>query len=295
MLTEFSFSGFPSPGRKSALFVEVYTQANRGIGYHKYTLQAARAPFMVGMHWFMWMDYAKQETATSGYLPDANMGLVATGETAVYEELGGWIKHTNAEVEATHRAIQSVPPPEPEPQHRPLQRFVPTVDGDISEWPKALAIKPTVVTSLVDEMGADHTYFLSWDGQYLYLAGDIAATPLKHPLTKQARPWERDYLSIQLSPVKARETHAGSSPALFIYPSQPHAIRWYGLEGYRPMPLRVATRRSSRGFTIEARIPGTAVWGFKGRAGASWRIKLRYQNVQEIYQTTWQGIVTLRP
>ena len=148
---------------------------------------------------------------------------------------------------------------------------------------------------LVDEVRADHTYFLSWDGQYLYLAGDIAATPLEHPPTKQARPWERDYLSIQLSPVKARETHAGSSPPLFIYPSQPHAARRYGPEGYRPMPLRVATRHSSRGFTIEARIPGTAIWGFKGRAGASWRIKLRYQNVQEIYQTTWQGIVTLRP
>ncbi len=302
MLTELSFSGFPSPGHKSSLFIEVYTQANRGIGYHKYTLQAARAPFMVGMHWFMWMDYAKQETATSGYLPDANVGLVAAGEAPVYEELGGWIKYTNTEVEATHRTIRWEPPHEPELQRRPLQRFVPTVDGDISEWPKALAIKPTVVTSLVDEVRADHIYFLSWDGQYLYLAGDIAATPLEPPPTKQARAWERDYLSIQLSPVKARETHADSAPALFIYPigggrdqRQPYAARWHGPEGYRPMSLRVVTRHSSRGFTIETRIPGRAVWGFKGRSGDSWRIKLRYQNVKEIYQTTWQGIVTLRP
>src|SRR5262245_26860509 len=44
MITEFSFSGFPSPGQPSALFVEVYSQTNRGIGYHKYVGQAARAP-----------------------------------------------------------------------------------------------------------------------------------------------------------------------------------------------------------------------------------------------------------
>jgi hypothetical protein len=64
------------------------------------------------------------------------------------------------------------------------------VDGDVSEWPKALAIKPTMVTSLFDEVRAEHTYFLSWDGQYIYLAGDIAAPPLEHPPTERARAWE---------------------------------------------------------------------------------------------------------
>ncbi|HSX77104.1 MAG TPA: hypothetical protein VLQ80_00835, partial [Candidatus Saccharimonadia bacterium] len=45
----------------------------------------------------------------------------------------------------------------------------------------------------------------------------------------------------------------------------------------------------------EARIPGTALCGFTGKLGAAWRLTLRYQNVMEIYQTMWQGIVTLRP
>jgi hypothetical protein len=94
----------------------------------------------------------------------------------VYEELGRWITRTNTEVEATHRVSREAPPHEPEPQHRLLPRFVPTVDGDISEWPRALAITPTVVTALGDEVQADQTYFLSWDGQDIYLAGDIAAT-----------------------------------------------------------------------------------------------------------------------
>ena len=81
MLTEFSFSGFPHPGYKSALFVDVYTQENRGRGYHKYVRQAARTPFMVGMHWFMWMDYTQQDRAMGGYLPDKNVGLVSSDET----------------------------------------------------------------------------------------------------------------------------------------------------------------------------------------------------------------------
>jgi hypothetical protein len=46
---------------------------------------------------------------------------------------------------------------------------------------------------------------------------------------------------------------------------------------------------------VEARIPAdTAVRGFKGKAGALWDIKLTYQNVDGIYRTHWEGLVTLR-
>jgi hypothetical protein len=303
MITEFSFSGFPSPGQPSALFIEVYSQANRGLGYHKYTVQAAQAPFMVGMHWFMWSDYARAPT-TEGYPypPDLNVGLVTADEATVYEELGRWITQTNVEVEATHRLSREGPSHEPEPQRRPLPRFVPTVDGDVSEWPPALAITPTVVTALVDEVRADQTYFFSWDGQDIYLAGYIAATLWEHAPMGQARAWARDYLAIQLSPVQARKPHGDAAPVLFIYPHeggrdqrQPSAVRWSGSDGYQAMRLRMVLRRSPKGFTIEARIPGTAVWGIQGKPGASWRIAVRYQNVAEIYHTMWQGIVTLRP
>jgi hypothetical protein len=159
-----------------------------------------------------------------------------------------------------------------------------------------------VVTALDDEVQANQTYFLSWDGQDIYLAGDIAATHREHPSLEQAWAWERDYVAIQLSPVQTRKPVGDAAPVLFIYPRedgpdlhQPYAMRWTELDGYRPIPLRVLQRHSPRGFTIEAHIPATALWGFRGKPGASWRITLRYQNVAEIYQTTWQGIVTLRP
>lgn len=236
------------------------------------------------------------------YPPDVNVGLVTPDEATVYEELGHWIVRTNAEAEATHQGGREEPQPEPEPQRRLLPRFLPTVDGDVSEWPRALAITPTVVTALNDEVRADQTYFLSWDGQDIYLAGDIAVTHREHLSMEAAWAWERDYLAIQLSPVQTRKPHRDAAPVLFIYPRedgheprQPSAARWTELEGYQPIPLRVVQRRNPGGFTIEARIPGTALWGFTGKPGASWQITLRYQNVTEIYQTTWQGIVTLRP
>lgn len=163
MITEFSFSGFPHPGHKSALFVDVYRQEHRGMGYRKFVLQAARAPFMVGMHWFMWMDYPQQEVTQDAYPypPDANVGLVSPDETVVYEELGRWVGRTNAEVETSHHTAHGVSRPKTAPQRLGLKRFVPTVDGNIAEWPKARALKPAILTSLLEDVQAHHTFFLN--------------------------------------------------------------------------------------------------------------------------------------
>jgi len=301
MLTEFSFSGFPHPGYQSALFVDVYTQDNRGRGYHKYVLQAARAPFMVGMHWFMWMDYTPQDQAMGGHLPDKNVGLVSSDETMVHEELGQWIKRTNASVDATHRNAHWMPSPVLQPQRRVLQRFVPTLDGHISEWPPELALRPTRVKALAEYTQAKHTYFVSWDAQHLYLAGDIAGSRLESSYANVI--WdEGDYLSIHLSPAGPSNTRSGYTAAMIISPigggadkQQPYATRWLAAAGYRQIALQVKKRLNPGGYTIEARIPARAVAGLTMRSGTAWNMKLTYQNVNEIYQTHWEGVVTLQP
>jgi agarase len=188
IITEFSFSGFPQPGHKSSLFIDVYTQENRGIGYRKYVLHAARAPFMLGMHWFMWQDYNKQDPTIHGFPPDENVGLVSDDETLVYEELGRWIRRTNAEIEAAHRSSQMEAPARHGRARRTLKRFVPIVDGDLSEWPEELAIKPRQITALRDEVRVDHTYFISWDRQDVYLDGDISDSRLN----RSTRDWHSE-------------------------------------------------------------------------------------------------------
>jgi hypothetical protein len=216
MITEFSFSGFPHPGYRSSLFVDVYTQENRGVGYRKYVLQAARAPFMIGMHWFMWMDYAKQDPVIRGFPPDENVGLVSHDGTTVYEELGRWIKSTHTEVDATHRGARWSAPAQPGPQSRALKPFAPTVDGNISEWPNALVIKPTLSTALADTVKVDHTYFIACDPQYVYLTGDISDSHLDHP--GKDRAWQGDYLAVSRSSIKTGIGRVDSTSTIFIYP-----------------------------------------------------------------------------
>ncbi len=299
MITEFSFSGFPHAGYKSSLFVDVYTQQNRGVGYRKYVSQAAQAPFIVGMHWFMWADYAKEDPTIRGFPPDENVGLVAFGETAVYEELVRWISGTNAEIETMHRGARSAAPSPPGTDSRTLTRFTPTVDGTISEWPTALAIKPTHITALADGVKVNHTYYISCDKRYVYLAGDISDSRLDPQEGDWA--WQGDYLSVQVSPVKVRERHTDAPATIFIYPQgrgpsgqQPYAARHSGPEGDRELAIQVKKQLKPGGYSVEARIPAPEVWGIKGKTGGLWQIKLSYQNVNEVYQTQWDGLTTLR-
>jgi agarase len=298
LLTEFSFSGFPTPGQPSALFVEVYSQENRGIGYHKYVQQAAQAPFMVGMHWFMWSDYGKEDNSLGGHPADQNVGLVSADETVVYEALGGWIARTNAAVAALHQNGRGVPPPRPTPQHRALERLAPMVDGVISEWPIALSLKPIVRQALATDMQVDHTYFIAWNEQSVCLAGDIADSHLDAP--PQDREQEADYWGIWLRPVTPGGANAGETTSFFLSPigggpdgQQPYATSGDDRPDHRQHPFPVAKRLKPGGYTIEACIPAAAVAGFKGSPGEAWHVELMYQNVNEIYLTHWGGVATL--
>ncbi len=301
MITEFSFSGFPQPGQKSGLFIDVYTQDHRGLGYHKYVHQAAQAPFMVGMHWFMWMDYLRREGAKDDYPypPDENVGLVSHDESVIYEEFVGWVKRTNAEVDAIHRLARWMPPTQ-EPPRLTLRRFVPTVDGDLSEWPPELAITPTIVNALLDGVRVEHTYFLSRDEQAFYLAGDIVDA---HPTPSYPdRPRQGDHFALSLAPAGSPTGRADAFPSIVIYPigggpdqQQPYAVRRDGLKRYQPIPLQIAKRLKSRGYAIEARIPTSVVEGFSEVPGAAWQVTLQYQNAKAIYRAGWQGIMTLEP
>jgi hypothetical protein len=302
MITEFSFSAFPHPGQLSDLFIDVYRQEHRGLGYHKYVQQAARAPFMVGMHWFMWMDYPEPDKTQEGgypYPPDRNVGLVSHDESIVYEELTRWVTRTNAQVQALHRAAGQESSPTQEPRRAIVRRLTPVVDGDLAEWPASMAMTPTEVNALVDKVQVDHTYFLAWDEQALYLAGDIADTHLAPPQPERA--WQGDYLAIELKSLTPTDGNPTDIATVVIFPTgggadhqQPHAARGVGRH-YEELALQVARRPRPGGYTIEARLPITAVEAFAAAHTRAWHLTVRYQDVQAIYQAGWEGIVTLAP
>jgi hypothetical protein len=139
---------------------------------------------------------------------------------------------------------------------------------------------------------------MACDQKYWYLAADVSDSRLDHPGKDWA--WQGDYLSIHASPVRARQGRTDPSSAIFIYPygggatgQQPYAVRRSGPQGDQELAIRLQRRFRPGGYTVEARLPITAILGFNGNAGASWHIKLIYHNVNGIYQTYWDGLVTL--
>jgi hypothetical protein len=302
MITEFSFSGFPHPGQLSDLFIDVYGQDRRGRGYHKSVQQAARAPFIVGMHWFMWADYAEDAGPEGGYPypPDRNVGLVSHDEGVIYDELTHWVARANREVDAIHRGALEAQRTEPAPSQVTVKRFTPVLDGDLGEWPEDPAFRPTAVDALVDNAPLDHRYALSWDEQGLYLAGEITDASLEP--AQPDRPWQGDQLALRLSPLMPGDGSPGEGPMIIIYPigagpdrQHPYAVRWQAPRQQQPFPLRAVKRLRPGGYAIEACIPATVLEGFGDLPGRAWRLQLWYQNVGEVYQSHWEGLVTLEP
>jgi hypothetical protein len=301
MITEFSFSGFPEPGHQSFLFVDVYTQEHRGLGYAKYVRQAAQAPFVIGMHWFMWMDYSPQAVAPEIYPtpPDQNVGLVTHGETAVYEELGHWVALTNVAVDVLHQAAHWEAPPTPVLQRHAVSRFVPFVHGELSEWPPGIAVRPTISNALQDNVRVDHTYFLAWDEHALYLAAHMDDVHLTPPQPNWG--WQADHFTLQLGPAEQSGTGGDRRSTVVIYPTggadqqQPYAAVMTRPKQQQPLSLSMTRQSRPGGYVLEVRIPATAWPGFQPAPGTSWQLTIQYQNVAGIYQTRWEGLVTLAP
>jgi len=299
MITEFSFSGFPEPGHRSMLNIDVYSQENRGIGYRKYVLEAARAPFMVGMHWFFWMDYPKQDEAEGGFLPDENVGLVTCDESRTYEELAAWIKRTNREVHVVHGTAQVKEHPKIELPKTSLREFTPKLDGDLSDWPGETALKPSTTMSLRDDPVLNHTYFISYDADSLYVAGDVSDSHLENPGGEWF--WTGDALFLHLSPEEPDGINASRDITFIIYPvgngpskNEPLAVRWCGHDQSMVIPAIIAKHSKTGGIGIEARIPWTWLENFGPRHPSPRKMKLGYQNANEICQAYWTGIVFLQ-
>lgn len=319
MITEWSFSGYPEPGHKSLQFIDVGTQERRAEGYRKYVLAASRAPYMIGMHWFLFSDYDKQDEAKGGYPPDENMGLVSHDESKVYDVLTRECARTNAEVEAVHRGALAAAPrlapnsvagqapslvegralspvegqaPAAGAGPLPLVRLTPAVDGSLVEWPAAATVTPWVSESLTDGVDAGHRYALAADDRFLYLGADITDARLDDPGAGWR--WEGDYLAVYFTPEHRPADGTDGGAAIYLYRTgggkggtQPFAAFWED-----PVPGAVVlTRTRAGGYVLEAKLPRAAFGG--GKPG-SWTVGLNYRDAGGIYETWWDARVGLR-
>ena len=311
MITEWSFSGWPRPGLPSLQFIDVYNQESRAKGYRKYVREAAKAPFMVGMHWFLWSDYgpwrAAAESAVNpepaeggdyqeAYYPDKNMGLVSHDEKEVYEVLVKECTRTNSEVESLHSGSAGwKPAPETGAEKRDVGQVALVADGSLNEWPRSFSVTPVVSESLDENPPVAHTYYLGWSPEGLSVAGDISDSRMDFPGKDWA--WEGDYLGVM---VEFTRTDGGDSISYFqVYPTgegidgnQPYAASWWG--SGNDEPVRVVKKLKVGGYIMEAVFPPIAVPGMPLYQGAKMKVSFGYRDVSGVYETHWAGEVVLK-
>jgi len=311
IITEWSFSGWPIPGYASAQFIDVYTQENRAKGYRKYVSEAAKAPFMVGMHWFLWSDYGPWKAAAEaavkpepiGYeadqdahLPDHNMGLVSHDEKEVYDVLVKECTRTNAQVEGLHAASAGWKQvPETPAVKREVERVALKLDGDLAEWPRSTSVVPEVSNSLLENPVVNHTYYLGWSPEGLEVAGDISDSHLDFPNKDWA--WEGDSLGVMVE--FTRSGGGDQSVSFQIYPVgegedglQPYAAAWWGTGNGEA--IRAVKKPKQGGYTIEAVVPPAAIPGLPLYPGSKMTVYFEYHDVSGIYETHWAGDVVLK-
>lgn len=289
MVTEYTFSGYPAPGKPSGLFCEVYSEENRALGYRKYVLNAARAPFMLGMHWFMWADFARKDFKEDWANPDQTIGLVTSDGATPYETLVAECARTNAEVESAHAASARWKKPEyPSPAGRDIPWFVPAVDGRLDEWPEGCRLAPSLLQSLKDGQGFDHTFFLSQDGKYFYVGADVADASLDY--ASDDRVWQGDFLRLVV--LVDEDADEWDAPTFYVFPTgcgkgkdQACSGTWRNQAPGEGWKTSISVR--GKKYSIEARLPMSAVRGLK--PGVPFSYRLEYNDVGGLLQTHWVG------
>jgi len=295
LMTEYTFSGYPRPGKPSGLFCEVYSEENRALGYRKYVLGMARAPFMVGMHWFMWADYAVKEGQSPWASPDRTVGLVTSDGKKPYETLVAECARTNAEVAAAHSTSGSWKKPEyPAATAKDIPYFVPAVDGRLDEWPANCRVTPTLLSSLKEGRKFDQTFHLSQDGKYFYVGAIIADDSLDY--SSDDKVWQGDFLHLLV--LQNKDDDEWEIPSYYVFPTgcgkgkdQACSGTWRGKapgEGWK------TSMTGGKGkYSIEARLPMSALREMKPGATLSYR--LEYNDVGGLLLTHWVGEGKLAP
>jgi hypothetical protein len=304
MITEFTFSGYPKPGKPSRLFCEVYSEGNRALGYRKYMLEAARAPFMVGMHWFMWADYAAKEGQKAWPETDHNVGLVTKDFKAPYRELVEECARTNRKVAGIHARSKSWRKKAgPAPVPRDIPYFVPTVDGNLGEWPERTRMKPVVTSSLLDRKEAGQTFFLSHDDEYFYLGASVTDDRLD--AGDGLDPWSVDHFRLWFPMGEALDTDpmgesldSDEGISYYVFPTGYGSSKDEAFAGADPGEAPgtgwMAVRKGGAGkYSIEARLPLAFYEPDKGNPVVPYVVY--YRDMSGIRETMWSGRGRLAP
>lgn len=274
MLTEFLFAE-PTQGLTRGVRM-VRDEQEKGLAYRNYVEQAAATGFVVGTHWFEYLDQA----ATGRWFQGYNGENFATGLLNVADRP---YKQFLASVMATNYAIYEVVLGMREPfsydfgPERRERRTNKTIeiprapapmeiDGLVgAEWsaspPVLLDRRDRVLGSVGDELTAEFRF--AWDEEHLYVAAYIAdPTPMKNG-NVGFDIWNGDAVEMFIGPVSVDQGGGlrAKDRQLILSGGVEHGYQyyWYNTSVQAPVEMAVKMDDDGKGYTIEAAIPWAAL------------------------------------
>jgi len=309
ILSEFHY-GEPTQGLTHAVKM-VDNEEEKGLAYRNYVEKAAATGFVVGTHWFQYLDQAATGRWFQGYTGEAfACGLVNVADRP-YKEMLKHVMETNYNIyeillgekepfaydfgpERTERtANQTV--------EIPKAQSVITIDGIFDdEWPYMQVIKlgKQNLATGVDNGDVVSEFHFAWDENYLYVHAQIKdPTPMEN-VHKGADIWNGDAVELFVGPthvdeggsLKANDRQIIIRGSIIDGKFESH---WYNTSEQTDFPVFVKMDDDKQGYTVEAAIPWTALNVSDPSPGRKLRFDFGVDNGQgeaRVAQWFWNGV-----
>ncbi|WP_211326569.1 DUF7594 domain-containing protein [Paenibacillus flagellatus] len=269
MLTEWGF-GTKEQGLTAPILVE--NQTERALRYRNYVEGAASLGFVVGSHWFTYLDQAATGRWSEGFNGEKyNFGLVNVADRPYKTFLEG--------VMATNHDIYSVAlgerppfyhdfgdaPREPGNQTIDIPRTASPIpiDGEVNGFPATASPATLTVANRVSGSGGDAMkadYYFAWDDAKLYVTAQVTdPTPMKNQYRNQ-NVWKGDGVELFVGPndlVSQGDLLFLDSQIILsagLTDGQPYA-HWFNSSRQKPLDMAVKPKADGTGYVLEAAIP----------------------------------------
>lgn len=269
MLTEFHY-GDPTQGQTSSIQM-MDNELEKGLAYRNYVEQAAATDFVVGTHWFEYLDQAVTGRWFQGYYGEGfGIGFLNVADRP-YKKLMEEIMKTNYAIydimlkKTKPFSFDFGPGKSGRNEEREITIFRTNqpvvIDGVLDDhWPESeiIQLDKNEIVSGVTQENSSANIRLAYDDNYLYLFAQITdETPSTNAFTGDGI-YNGDGIEIFVGP---DNYHEGGSlqvkdRQIIIGASSGYKANYHWFNGVLNQPKTdVVIRKSAAGYTVEAALP----------------------------------------
>lgn len=273
LITEFNY-GTSDQGLNGGV-ISVETQDERQLRYRKYVEQAASLGFVIGAHWFNYVDQPLTGRWWEGYTGERyNTGLVNVADRPYKTFLQG-VKTSNDDIYSVLLGKRAPfnhdfgDPVQGEPKMIaiPYLNTPPVIDGiGDAAFDGISAVKLTAANRVVGVGGDDiqAEYRFGWDEANLYVLAQVREpTPMLNSY-RSSSVWKGDGVELFVGPedVNIREGLLSKDRQLIMSAAVANGSpywRWFNTSEQADIRMAVQPLDGGSGYTLEAAVPWTAL------------------------------------